>query len=131
MTFYTNANVAVVFKMYPSKSYSPDRKYFFQMIPFFYGWVVVAIAFITLGIGVNARTFFSLLFPPILEEFKWDRATIAATFSIGFIASTVLAPLVGSMMDKFGPRFVIPLGATITAAGFILATYAKLSLIHI
>ena len=55
------------------------------MIPFFYGWVVVAIAFITLGIGVNARTFFSLLFPPILEEFKWDRATVAATFSIGCI----------------------------------------------
>ena len=96
------------------------------MIPFFYGWVVVAIAFITLGIGVNARTFFSLLFAPILEEFKWDRATIAATFSVGFVAATVLAPLVGSMMDKFGPRFVIPLGATITAAGFILATYAKL-----
>ena len=112
--------------MYPSKSYSSDRKYIFQMIPFFYGWVVVAIAFITLGIGVNARTFFSLLFAPILEEFQWDRATIFATFSVGFVAATVLSPLVGSMMDKFGPRFVIPLGATITAAGFILATYAKL-----
>ena len=94
------------------------------MIPFFYGWVDVAIAFITLGIGVNARTFFSLLFAPILEEFQWDSATIAATFSVGFVAATVLAPLVGSMMDMFGPRFVIPLGATITAAGFILATYA-------
>ena len=46
-------------------------------LPFFYGWVVVAVAFVTMAIGVNARTAFSLLFPPILDEFGWDRATIA------------------------------------------------------
>ena len=38
-------------------------------LPFFYGWVIVAVVFVTMGIGVNARTAFSLLFPPILEEF--------------------------------------------------------------
>jgi len=29
-------------------------------LPFFYGWVSVAIAFVTMGVGVNARTAFSL-----------------------------------------------------------------------
>ena len=38
-------------------------------LPLFYGWVIVAVAFVTMGIGVNARTAFSLLFPPILDEF--------------------------------------------------------------
>jgi len=33
----------------------------------------VAVAFVTMGVGVNARTAFSLLFPPILDEFGWDR----------------------------------------------------------
>src|SRR3989442_1854458 len=37
-------------------------------LPFFYGWVIVAVAFVTMGVGVNARTAFSLLFPPILDE---------------------------------------------------------------
>ena len=32
-------------------------------LPFFYGWVVVAVAFVTMAIGVNARTAFSLFFP--------------------------------------------------------------------
>ena len=59
-------------------------------LPFFYGWVVVAVAFVTMGIGVNTRTAFSLLFPPILDEFGWDRATLAAAFSLGFVASALL-----------------------------------------
>lgn len=36
-------------------------------VPFFHGWIIVAVAFVTMGIGVNARTAFSLLFPAILE----------------------------------------------------------------
>jgi hypothetical protein len=38
-------------------------------LPFFYGWVLVAIAFVTMAVGVNARTAFSLLFPAIIDEF--------------------------------------------------------------
>jgi MFS family permease len=95
-------------------------------LPVFYGWIVVAIAFVTMGIGVNTRTVFSLLFPPILDEFGWERAAVAATFSIGFIAATLLVPLIGAMMDRYGPRITIPVGAVITAAGLVLATYARL-----
>ena len=54
---------------------------------FFYGWVIVAVAFITMGVGVNARTAFSLLFPPILDEFGWERGVTAGAFSFGFLVS--------------------------------------------
>lgn len=46
-------------------------------LPIFYGWVLVAIAFITMAIGVNVRTAYSLFFPPILAEFGWDRGVTA------------------------------------------------------
>ena len=88
--------------------------------------MVVAIAFVTMGIGVNTRTAFSLLFPPILNEFGWRRATIAATFSIGFIVSTLATPAIGLMMDRWGPRIVIPIGAVLTGLGLIAATFATL-----
>jgi len=45
----------------------------FVRFPFYYGWVVIAVAFVTMGIGVNARTAFSLLYPSILDEFGWTR----------------------------------------------------------
>lgn len=94
-------------------------------LPFFYGWVVVGIAFVTMGVGVNSRTAFSLLFPPILDEFGWERATVAATFSIGFMVSALLSPLIGALMDRYGPRIVIPMGAVLTAAGLAAATFSS------
>jgi hypothetical protein len=45
-----------------------------RRLPFYYGWVVVAVVFVTMAVGVNARTAFSLLFPPILAEFHWGAA---------------------------------------------------------
>ncbi len=92
-------------------------------LPFFYGWVVVAVAFVTMGVGVNTRTAFSLLFPPILAEFGWDRGRTAAAFSLGFLAAIAYAPAIGLLMDRFGPRLVIPLGAILVSAGMILATF--------
>jgi MFS family permease len=92
--------------------------------PLYYGWVVVAVAFVTIGIGVNARTAFSLLFPPILREFGWERGVTAAAFSVGFIASIFISPFVGALMDRFGPRLVIPAGALLVSAGLALATLA-------
>ncbi len=91
--------------------------------PLYYGWVVIGIAFVTLAIAVNARTAFSLLFPPLLDEFGWDRGTTAAAFSIGFVASTAFTPLIGMMMDRHGPRLVIPVGAAVVAAGFVATTW--------
>src|SRR5687767_11975338 len=94
-------------------------------LPFFYGWVIVAVAFVTMAIGVNARTAFSLLFPPILEEFGWDRGVTAGAFSFGFLVSAVLSPFVGRLMDRRGPRFVIEAAIAVMAVGLLLATRVR------
>src|SRR5204862_5445481 len=90
-------------------------------LPFFYGWVIVAVVFVTMGIGVNARTAFSLLFPPILDEFHWDRGVTAGAFSFGFVVSAILSPVLGRMMDRVGPRAVMELGVGLMAIGLLLA----------
>src|SRR6516164_1091081 len=71
--------------------------------PVFYGWIVIAVAFVTMGIGVNARTVFSLLFPPILDEFSWPRGLTAGAFSFGFLVSGILGPVLGRLIDRRGP----------------------------
>jgi MFS family permease len=93
-------------------------------LPFYYGWVVVGVVFVTIGLGVSARTAFSLLFPPILDAFHWDRSVAAGAFSFGFLVSAPLSPLLGHLMDRQGPVVVMELGAVLTAAGMLLTGFA-------
>jgi MFS family permease len=94
-------------------------------LPFFYGWVIVAVTFVTMAVGVNARTAFSLLFPPILEEFGWDRGVTAGAFSFGFVVAAVLSPFLGRLMDRRGPRLVMEAGSLALAAGLMLAAVSS------
>jgi MFS family permease len=94
-------------------------------LPFFYGWVLVAIAFVTMAVGVNARTAFSLLFPAILDEFGWDRGVTAGAFSFGFLVSALVTPLIGRLTDLRGPRPVIELGVVSMGVGLLLASFVR------
>jgi MFS family permease len=77
-----------------------------------------------MAVGVNARTAFSLLFPPILDEYGWDRGVVAGVFSFGFFISALIAPFVGRMVDLKGPRLVVECGVAVLIAGLVLATLA-------
>ena len=90
-------------------------------LPFFYGWLIVVVTFVTMAIGVNARTAFSLFFPPIVSEFGWERGVTAGAFSFGFVVSGAVSPLIGRMMDRFGPRGVMELGVALMGGGLLLA----------
>jgi len=108
----------------PASAGSPPR-FRHPRLPFFYGWVLVAVAFVTMAVGVNARTAFSLLFPPILNEFGWDRGVTAGAFSFGFLVSAIITPSIGRIMDRRGPLLVIEAGVVAMGAGLLLATLAR------
>jgi MFS family permease len=92
-----------------------------RRLPFFYGWIIVAVTFVTMAIGVNARTAFSLFFPPIIDEFGWERGITAGAFSFGFVVSAAVSPLIGRLMDRSGPRAVMEFGVALMAGGLLLA----------
>jgi MFS family permease len=92
-----------------------------KRLPFFYGWVVVVVTFVTMAIGINARTAFSLLYPSILSEFGWERGVTAGAFSFGFVVSGAVSPLIGRLMDRSGPRAVMELGVALMGGGLLLA----------
>jgi MFS family permease len=98
-------------------------KHWSARLPFYYGWLIVGTAFVTMAIGVTGRTAFSLLMPALIDEFKWDRGLAAGAFSFGFLVSAILSPLVGRVMDARGPRIVILTGVALMSAGLLLAPW--------
>lgn len=101
----------------------PDRPRAPFGLPFYYGWAIVACAFATLAVGVNARTAFSLLYPAILAEFGWARGETAGAFAMGFVFAALLGPFTGLALNRFGPRVVMPAGSAMMAGGFVSMTF--------
>ena len=100
---------------------TPARRTLAARLPFYYGWLIIAVAFMTMGISVTARTAFSLLLDPLRAEYGWETGLVAGAFSFGFLVSAILGPLVGRMMDRHGPRVVIEVGVLLLASGLFLA----------
>ena len=82
--------------------------------PFFYGWVVLGAA----ALGAFAATGVTQLVLGgiqnlIFEEMGWDRGVIAYGVTIGTWASGLLTPLFGALVDRHGPRLLMPAGLVV------------------
>ncbi len=95
-----------------------------KKIPFYYGWVIVVTSFITLGVAFGVWYSFSVLYIAIINDFSWSRATTAGIFSLFTISHYLCAFLTGWLIDRFGPRLVIPIGAMWLALSLNLLTHA-------
>jgi MFS family permease len=89
---------------------------------FHFGWVVVATSFVILGLAYAVWYSFSVFFVALLEEFNWSRSVAAGGFSTFAIVHSLMAPFVGGMVDRFGPRRVILLGSFLLGAGLALCS---------
>jgi MFS family permease len=77
------------------------------------------------ALGYGARYSFSVIFPTLLEEFKWPRDITAAMLSIHILCYGIMAPVAGFLVDRFGPRRTMVLGAVILSAGLALSRWAS------
>ena len=79
--------------------------------PVFYGWVIVAAAFMAQFIAVGVQTSVAAVFAPeIVDEFGWSRTQFFAADSIGQLLLMVIGFLLGPRVDRFGARPIM-LGA--------------------
>ncbi len=76
-------------------------------LPFYYGWFVLSIVFLTTLTSAGVRSSPSVLIHPLEAEFGWSRALIASAVSMNLLLFGVAAPISGWLIDKYGPRKVM------------------------
>ena len=88
---------------------------------FFYGWYIVAATFFThwLGAGVGVPNF-GQFFKPMSQDLGWTRTQTTWPLAIRNIISHFTGPIVGPLMDKYGPRYLMTVGAIIVGIGTVL-----------
>ena len=89
--------------------------------PFYYGWVIVGIAFLSMGVWLAMRATFSVFLVVLLDEFHWSRASAAGVQSLSFVVYTCSAPVVGMLIDRFGPRRIVLPGIILLCGGLLLS----------
>ena len=87
---------------------------------FFYGWVIVAVGFVNQIAQGLVNQGFSAYADLISSDFGWSKAAMAGPRSITSVQNSMLGPLSGYMVDRFGPRIVVGAGMTITGLGLVL-----------
>ena len=64
---------------------------------------------------------FSVFLVPLVEEFRWSRGLTAGALSLSTVLQGLLAPVAGSLVDRFGPRRVILTGAVFLSGASLLS----------
>jgi len=57
-------------------------------------------------------------FQSIVEEFGWSYAIVSLAFTFRGFESGIMAPIVGILVDRFGPRKLLLSGVIISGLGF-------------
>ena len=91
----------------------------------YYGWVVVAVMFVTLFISLGFRFAFGVYYSAILDETGWGRAETAGVVSTAMIVYACTAALSGYLFDRVGARVLFPAGALCMGAGLMLCSTAN------
>jgi MFS family permease len=88
------------------------------------GWKVVAVLFATLFLiwgPVNAG---SVFFLPVVKHFGWSRALFSLLVATAPLAAGFSSPAIGSLMDRYGARGIMILGATMVSMSFLALSRA-------
>ena len=98
---------------------APDRT-----LQRYYPWVVIGIAFLTVGVAFGTRNAFAVFLIAVIEEFHWSRGLASGALMLGAVMWTLAAPVIGILLDRFGPRVVLPGGSILMAIGFVISGMA-------
>ncbi|MDX8470279.1 MFS transporter [Mesorhizobium sp. VK23B] len=87
--------------------------------PLHYGWIVVAVTFLTQLTTAGAMSAPSVLLEPLQREFGWSTATISVSLSVRMAVFGLIAPFAAALMLRFGLRAIMATSAVIVALGML------------
>jgi len=89
----------------------------------FWGWFVVSGAFLILSMSYGTRYCFGVFVKPMFAEYHWSFSVISMGASINLIMYSIGGILSGWLLDRMAPKWIMSVGALITAAGFVLTSF--------
>ncbi|OWJ63568.1 MFS transporter [Inquilinus limosus] len=80
-------------------------------------WILVGIGFTALALSFSVRAVLGLSMPVIEAELGWDRAFLSGAGALALCVMAGMAPVMGTAVDRHGPRRLLAGGLLLVAAG--------------
>jgi MFS family permease len=93
----------------------------------YYGWVIVAVTFLTMLVTAAAMSTPGVLIVPLENEFGWTDAQISSALALRIMLFGLFGPFAAAFMNRYGVRRVI-LAAMVLISGGLLASLAMTQL---
>jgi predicted MFS family arabinose efflux permease len=84
-----------------------------------YRYVVVLIGFATLAGASGVSNSFAVFYTTLLDVFDWSHAGGASVYAVNMVVIALSAPLVGWLLDRFGPRWLYTTAAGVIGMAFL------------
>jgi MFS transporter, OFA family, oxalate/formate antiporter len=87
-------------------------------------WFQLVVGMLCMALVANLQYAWTLFVAPMNARHHWGEASIQLAFSIFILTETWLVPIEGWLVDKFGPRPVVMVGAVCAGLAWVLNSYA-------
>ncbi|MEE9569553.1 MAG: MFS transporter [Candidatus Binatia bacterium] len=94
--------------------------------PYFYGWNIVGVGFLAHFAGAFfLSSTLSVFLKPLTEGLGVSRGVFSLMRSGEYLILGAMSPLVGSLLDRHGGRWLMAFGALIAGTGFLLLSQVE------
>ena len=80
-------------------------------------WLILAAAFTAFTIGAGLMHSYAVFLIAFIEEFGWSRGETSIAYSVSQLVAGASSPVVGTLVDRLGPRRLLLLGGGLLVLG--------------
>ena len=93
---------------------------------FFYGWTIVAVGFLAhIASAFSISSTLSVFLKPLSSDLGVSRGVFSLIRSGEVLIGAIAAPLVGTLIDRYGGKWLMAAGGVISGIGFLLLGQAR------
>lgn len=93
---------------------------------FFYGWIIVAVGFLAhIASAFSISSTLAVFLKPLSQDLGLSRGAFSLIRSGEILIGAAAAPAIGTLLDRYGSRWLIAAGGLISGFGFLLLGQAR------
>lgn len=99
---------------------------FKKLTGLFYGWRMVAASAAVRLLGAGLHSYgFTVFFLPLSQELNLSRTATSFAFSLARAEGAIEGPIVGHLLDRYGPRPIMLVAVTLMGVGYLLLSQVE------